>query len=213
MIEIAVTLVGWAIVVLLAEFLWWKKILRGEYARKLIHILLSLSIAFLPIYLSWDEMFILAGIGMLALVFLRVTKIFSGMYDIERKSWGEFLGPLAIAAVALTEPSKLLFAAVVLHIGLADGLAAIIGTRYGRRNRYKVFGYFKSVAGTATFFVASLLITAGLIIVGDMGPWLSMIPLLLLLPAITTLAENIGIYGVDNALIALVTYIVFSSLV
>lgn len=212
MIEIAATLVGWAVVVLVAELLWWKKILQGEYARKLVHILLSLSIALLPFYLTWNEMFLIAGVGLLALMVIRTTKMFSGMYDIERKSWGDFLGPLAIALVALTEPSKLLFAAVVLHIGLADGLAAIIGTRFGRNNRYRVFGYYKSIVGTVTFFVASLLITSGLILAGDIGPLSTVITLLLLLPSVTTLAENIGIYGVDNALIALVTYVVFSSL-
>jgi dolichol kinase len=46
-------------------------------------------------------------------------------------------------------------------MSLADGLAAVIGTRYGNRQKYLVLGYTKSVLGTLTFFVVSLGILFG----------------------------------------------------
>ena len=35
--------------------------------------------------------------------------------------------------------NHLLFAAAMLHLSIADGLAAVIGTKYGKGNTYKVF--------------------------------------------------------------------------
>lgn len=197
------TLAAWSLIILAVEWLWRRGKLRGEYARKTVHILLSVSLAFMPLYLSWNLIQIGAILSILGVVLLRTTKQIQSVYDVKRSSLGDVVGPLAIAIIAFLEPSRSLFAAVVLHIGLADGLAAVVGTRFGKSNQYVVLGSKKSWAGTATFFVCSFMITLGLIMFGPAIGFATLWPLLVLLPMATTLVENFGVYGSDNALIAL----------
>lgn len=210
MFEIIATIVLWAGILLFSELLWRMKIIKGEYARKAVHILISLSIAFTPYYLSWQQIQLLGTIGLAGAIGVRLSGLFKGAYDIKRKSLGDIFGPAAILAVAFMEPHPALFMAVMLHTGVADGVAAIVGTSYGEGNSYKVLGYTKSVAGTAGFFATSLLATAGLIAFGGIGSFGELWPLLIILPLATTIIENIGVYGVDNVLITLVTVAIFS---
>lgn len=202
------TLAAWSLVILVVEMLWRRGKLKGEYARKTIHILLSVSLAFTPLFLSWNWIKIGGVISVISVFVMRKTKLIQSVYDVKRFSWGDVAGPAAITLIAFFEPSRSLFAAVVLHIGLADGLAAVIGTKYGQSNKYKVLGNNKSWAGTATFVICSLLITLGLILFGPPLGFAALWPLLILLPLFTTLVENFGVYGSDNALIAL-TVIIF----
>lgn len=209
MLEIIATLSSWAIALLLSEYLWRKKLMRGEYARKTVHILISLSIASTPYYLSWNLIQMLGGLGLAAVIFMRLTHFFKSTYDIPRKSWGDIIGPLSILLLAFLEPPAIIFVAVMLHTGLADGLAAIIGTKYGKGNGYKVMGYDKSLAGTFAFFLTSVVATAGIIAFGNIGSIGSVWILLVIVPIATTIIENIGVYGIDNALITLMTTVVF----
>jgi dolichol kinase len=209
MLEIIITLIGWAVALLLTEYLWHKRVVRGEYSRKLVHILISISIAFTPYYLSWRQIQVIGAVGLVAIVFMRVTHLFKSTYDIQRKSWGDVIGPASIILLAFFEPPAIIFVAVMLHTGVADGVAAIIGTKYGKTNRYKVFGYSKSLAGTGAFFVTSLLATVGLVAFGNLGEFSELIALILIVPIATTIVENIGVYGIDNALITFLTAVVF----
>jgi phytol kinase len=197
------TLAAWSLIILAVELIWRRGKLKGEYARKTVHILLSVSLAFMPLYLSWNMIKIGAVLSLIGVLLLRTTNLIQSVYDVKRSSWGDVVGPAAIAIIAFLEPSKSLFAAVVLHIGLADGLAAVIGTRFGRNNQYTVLGNKKSWAGTTTFIICSFMITLGLILFGPPLGFATLWPLLILLPLATSLVENFGVYGSDNALIAL----------
>jgi dolichol kinase len=60
----------------------------------------------------------------------------------------------------------------MLHVALADGFAAIIGTKYGRAWAYKVFGQTKTIIGSMTFWVVSLCILGiGLLFAHDLIPF------------------------------------------
>jgi dolichol kinase len=89
-----------------------------------------------------------------------------------------------------------------LHVGLADGFAAVVGTTYGKNNQYKVFGQTKSLAGTATFYIFSLLITTAVVVL-DHGAFASPLLIVLLMPPLATALENVGIYGSDNLILPL----------
>ena len=81
----------------------------------------------------------------------------------------------------------------------ADGLAAVIGTRFGNRHRYTVLGSHKSLIGTLTFFGVSCLI------LGNYAAWTSNVAPLLLLPVAVgaTILENVAGWGLDNAAVPL----------
>jgi dolichol kinase len=86
-------------------------------------------------------------------------------------------------------------------MSLADGLAAVVGTWYGRGNTYRVLSHAKSVAGTATFIVVSALILAAYAAFGSGSlPGLREAAAAV---AGAAILENLGLYGLDNLLVPL----------
>ena len=83
-------------------------------------------------------------------------------------------------------------------MSLADGLAAIIGTRYGNKQKYAVFGYTKSIVGTVTFFVVSfsILMAYSYYAASSLSfAWIVGISVL------ASIVENLAIRGLDNLLV------------
>ena len=83
-------------------------------------------------------------------------------------------------------------------MSLADGFAAVIGTRYGQRFRYIVFGHAKSILGTLTFFVVSALILLGFS--RESGQHLTAVFIFDLSVGASAI-ENLGVAGLDNLLV------------
>lgn len=193
----------------LTQLLWHTRAVRGENARKLFHIMSCSFAAFWPMYLSWPQIQIVGMAMAFCILIIRGLKLFPGLYEVKRRSWGELFIVVMVLIAAFIEPSRVVFAAAALHVALPDGLAAIMGVRYGRKNQYKVFGYTKSLAGTATFFVTSLVIMIGIYMLGDISPT-APLAAIIVIPVVTTLIENLAVWGVDNALIATTVVILFS---
>jgi dolichol kinase len=83
-------------------------------------------------------------------------------------------------------------------MSLADGFAAVIGTRYGQRFRYIVFGHAKSILGTLAFLIVSVLILIGYS--QESGQHLTAIFIFDLSVAASAI-ENLGVAGLDNLLV------------
>lgn len=198
-------------IVLTVEVLWRAKIVAGEYARKIVHILAGTVVAFLPYFLNWRELELLGTLGIVGVLFVRFSGLFRSWYDVNRVSWGDLIGSAFFVGLAFFEPSKIVFMGAVLHVSLADGFAAVVGTKYGKSSQYKVLGCTKSRAGTATFFVVSLLIMTGLMLFAQTTEPIPYVALLLV-PLATTAGENFSMYGIDNAVISSVVLVLFSAL-
>ncbi len=142
------------------------------------------------------------GIIIFAIVFLRLTGTARSFFAVKRRTVGDILGPLTIGILAFFNPPVVLFSLVVLHVTLADGMAAVIGARFGESTGYSVLGYKKSIAGTLTCFMFSFFIMVGTFIFGHFS---GKVPIesLFVIPLIVTLVENISVMGIDNTLIAL----------
>ena len=127
--------------------------LSPELVRKLAHMSSAVFAALLPLVLSFSEIAIL-GVGFAGLmaVSLRVG-IFNAIHGVSRATYGEVFFPLGIAALAVACPSKLPFAFGVLVLGVCDGLAALVGERFGRRV-VPLVQTRKTLWGTSTFLVA-----------------------------------------------------------
>lgn len=188
---------------LLNEYLWKKKILKGEGSRKFMHILIGSYGAFWPFFMSWRQIQLITFLAVSFIIFIRVTGIFHSVYSVRRKSWGDLVAPGTMGLLALFEPTKLVFAAAVLHIALADGLAAVIGTRYGKGNTYKVLWNKKSVIGTMTFMIMSFNILVWLFVRGEVGFTPITLPALFIIPFSTAYIENISPWGSDNLFVPL----------
>ena len=102
--------------------------------------------------------------------------------------------------IALMTTNKWIYAAALLQMSLADGLAAVIGTKYGGRYKYLVFGHPKSLAGTVTFFVVSF--TVLVVFNGHFPNELSLL-LIFGISLFASFLENIFIMGLDNLLVPL----------
>lgn len=182
---------------LVAEYGYDRKWWHGEGARKLVHIVVGIQAAIWPLYLDWFEIRLISIVLTLGFIVCMRLKVFQSLGAIERLSYGEVLFALAIGAVTLVTDSPSIFAAAILHMSVADGMAALIGTKFGKTTRYKVFGHTKSIVGTATFFVTScaILIVYGLVTGGLAAPFI------VGGAVIAATLENLGLYGFDNILV------------
>ena len=198
MLRIIIVLLVILILLIIVEYLWRIKNYHTELTRKFIHITVGSFVAFWPYFLHWDQIDLLALGFLVVIVFSRLATIFSSIHSFIRRTIGDLLFALVIPVVALITHDRLIFTIAILHLSLADGVAAVVGTRYGKKHRYKVFGQYKSIVGTVAFWLCSLtLITKFMIITNTNDAWLKII----WLPLIATAMENIGVYGTDNILV------------
>jgi phytol kinase len=156
-VVLAVALFG----VLLAgvELLQRRARLEAEVPRKVVHIGSAVIAAGLAFVLDPSEIVVL-GLGFAVFMLLsRRFGLLPSVHDVTRSTRGEIFFPLGVAVLALVAGDRAQFVYGVLVLGLADGLAGVIGERYGSR-RLSVAGSEKSVEGSATFFVVAAVIGA-----------------------------------------------------
>ncbi|HUD06274.1 MAG TPA: hypothetical protein VMR34_00125 [Candidatus Saccharimonadales bacterium] len=207
----ATGLVGLVIVVL-AEIAWRVWRIPNEISRKSVHICIACFVAFWPLYLSYQT------IGFIAILLLIITilssrlAILGSIHEVSRQSFGAYLFPISILVLALIKPEHLIFTLAMLNLGLADGFPALIGRKFGDSNKYKVFGQTKSVTGTTSAFLASILILSVAKFVD--GPQLVLLSWfgVFMLAVLVALTENIAALGTDDLLVPLVVTLVLKSL-
>lgn len=196
-------------VLVFAEILWRLKILESEHSRKLVHILVGTFAATWAFYLDISQILLLSAAMFLVVLVSRLLGIFSAIHSVKRKTWGELFFPLGIALCALLADSPWVFMAAILHVSIADGLAAIIGRRYIRSHGYKVLGQQKTWVGSLAFFNTSLLIVIAVVL---LVPELQFLPVVMLLvPVLATAAENLGLYGSDDLLVPLIVTLLLTA--
>lgn len=118
-------------------------------------------IAFLsPLFLSQKEVIVVSVIFALVLFSTRTTTLFSSIHAVKRNTLGEVFLPIGVALCAiffLPQDIKA-FQFGVLVMGICDGLAGLIGETFGK-HYFKLFNRRKSIEGTLTFFLSSLILT------------------------------------------------------
>ena len=201
MIFIVANMVVIGFMLLINEQLWQRKLIRGEAARKLAHIAIGSFIATWPIYMAYSDIRIALVLGIIGAVVVRHYVVFRSIFDVKRRSLGDIAAPVIILAAAFLEPTKTIFAVTVLHIAFADGLAALIGSRFGRTSTYNIMKQKKSIVGTATFFVASMLIMVCAAIFRTTLDVPAMLIYIVAIPFTATLVENISPRGLDNVFV------------
>jgi phytol kinase len=172
----------------------------AERSRKFVHITVGSFVAFWPFFLSRYQIIALSLVFLVGVIFSKYQNVFSAIHSVHRPTWGEVCFALAVGLVALLTADKWIYMAALLQMSLADGLAAVIGTAYGRKTRYKILGHTKSMAGTLTFFVVSALI---LTVYSKYGGHPLSAASVLALSLAAGLIENIGIKGLDNLFVPL----------
>lgn len=202
------------VILLSSEWLWRARIAKGERARKFIHILAGMWMAFWPYYLPYSYILLLGVAALALLLYSRVTNLFHAIYAVRRHTYGELFFALGIIVCAYLARADWVFATSILLLALADGGAAVVGKMWGRGNQYKVFGsslLTKSIAGTAAYCILAFgSISIGVLLGGTQA---QDVPLLALvaLPFGLAIVENASPYGVDNLLTPLFAMVALQS--
>jgi phytol kinase len=196
------------LILLLAEYLSRYRGVHSELTRKLVHTLVGVFVAFWPFFLSWRQIQMLSVAFLLVVLISIKLNIFGSIHAVKRNVMGEVLFAMIIGILAFISTDEWIFTAAMLHLSLADGLAAIIGLAYGDKNSYKVLGETRSLAGSLTFFFTSSIIMLFYTIAGN-ADYSGMT--LIGLPVIATIAENFAIKGTDNLIIPLLVAFTLTS--
>jgi len=197
---LVISILGIFAVLCASELGWRKHWLNNEVGRKFVHITVGSFVAFWPFFLSWNEIRLLSLAFFVTVIVSARLKLFRAINSVQRPTYGEVFFALTVGLLTLITHSKGVYAAALLQMSLADGFAAIVGTRYGRDNKYHLWGHNKSIVGTATFIVTSLVILTGYSVFSVNGLPAGIIALGALGAA---LLENVAPLGLDNLIVPL----------
>jgi dolichol kinase len=201
MVSFTIALIILSVILLSGEVLWHKKILRGESARKFIHSSAGAFIATWPFFIDFKIIQIWSVVALAVVFIVRKYGLVKVGYDVKRTSYGELWYLVAVLLAASVTTTPWIFMVAILHMALADSLAAVIGKRFGKGNSYEILNATKSVVGTAVFYVVSLVLT-GIFLHYNMIQYKHVaLGLLFCLPILATAAENFAPYGLDNLLV------------
>jgi phytol kinase len=224
------------LIFLSSEYLVHKGITHGELSRKYIHVLVGLTLAASCFVLNINQIILVCVVLNLSLIladrifaFLEHKKFKKGSFGAHLKSafkvydesqegvkrWtiGHLVYAVGITLVAVIFKSESLFFTTTLILALADGSAALVGKKYGIY-LFRVPGGVKSVEGSVTFFLVTVMIVALYILAlntGEFGEYASLSLgyktafNVLLVSGIITASEAIVAYGLDNITIPLVS--------
>ncbi|MEK7594390.1 MAG: hypothetical protein AAB436_01990 [Patescibacteria group bacterium] len=180
------------------EFWWRWRTVHGEMSRKFIHISVGCFVATWPFFLSWRQIQFLSIAFLIIVCLSKYFKLFQAIHSVQRPTWGEIFFAASVGLITLITQDKWIYAAALLQMALADGLAAIIGVQFGNRRRYQVTGHPKTVIGTLTFFAVSFaILLAYSRLSGTDLPVNSMV----MIGILASLIENLATRGLDNLLV------------
>ncbi|MDP2708537.1 MAG: hypothetical protein Q8O93_00580 [bacterium] len=168
--------------------------LSGELSRKFAHIASAVAVVFLPYFLNKWQIVILISLFVLLLGISKRFNILESLHSIKRKTWGEIFLPIGVgvSAILFLPYNLAAFQFGILVMGFSDGLAGMLGKKFGNRS-YNLFGAEKTYFGSLVFFVVTLII---FMLFTDEGIY--MVPKAILASSLLTVMEAIFNYGSDN---------------
>ena len=139
-----------------------------------------------------------------------IYRLFPIIEDVDRKSYGTLFYCLSLLFLVTIfwnkDPLSLFVGVFIMTFG--DGLAGLLGKNF-KSNSWTILNQKKSLIGTATMFMVSLIITLSLAYFGgyEISFFLPFIALL------ATIIEQISIAGIDNFFVPIISAIAFNLLV
>jgi phytol kinase len=176
----------------------------GEFTRKIVHI----GSGNVVLLAWWLQIPTTIGIGaaivagIIALLSYSVP-ILPSLNSVGRKSLGTFFYAVSFGVLFACFWTKYPEFTVmgILIMAWGDGLAAVVGQRFGQ-HPYEIFGGKKSLEGSLTMFLVSFLM-AGLILSSTQGNPLSSWGIALVVAMVATGLESFSWLGIDNLLVPL----------
>lgn len=186
-----------------AEFLYKRK-LSADITRKIVHIGGGIVAALLPVFLDLKTVIVIGGGFFLFLVWSKRKNFLNSVHKINEESIGALLyaPSLTLTAIVLWPINQLAFQGAALVLGLSDGIAGIIGRKYGKR-KYSITGT-KTVEGSIVFFLITALILSAILLANSSQPLLIKMMFVFGGSLLLTIIEALFGKGWDNLFIPLV---------
>ena len=205
---LVLTILAVFVILLLAEYLARRTKMHPELTRKFVHMVVGSFVAFWPFFLSWRQIQLLSLAFLIVILASIKLTFFRSIHTTPKRAIGEISFVVVIGILAFLSSNEWIFMAAMLNLAIGDAMAAIIGLLFGGGNQYKVFGKVKSVAGTAAFFVVSLLIMTAYI---TLSTDTANLTALFLVPVLATATENVAVHGTDNLIMPVLIALMLSS--
>ncbi|MBD0300527.1 MAG: phosphatidate cytidylyltransferase [Nitrososphaera sp.] len=195
----------WVVLILLIAGVVNRFADKPEIVRKIVHI----GTGNVILIAWWLD--IPASIGITASILASAITLLSyrlpilpGINSVGRQSLGTFFYSVSFGILVawfwyLQQPQYAALGILVMTWG--DGLAALIGQRFGQ-HKYKVFGTEKSWEGSLTMMLVSYLVSS-LILVGTQGNSWQTWAISLIVAVIATALEAVSFLGIDNLTVPL----------
>jgi phytol kinase len=194
-----------AAVVLTAEGLHRYQVINSENARKLVHIG-SGNVILLAWWLGIPAVVTIAAAILAGIVALLSYKFpfLPGINSVGRKSLGTFFYAISIGSLVawfwpLEQPWQAALGILIMAWG--DGLAALIGQKFGK-HPYTIWGIQKSWEGSLTMFVASFAVSC-LVLFFGLGYFWQIWLISLAVALFATILEFFSKLGIDNLTVPL----------
>jgi phytol kinase len=195
----------WVLLILLIAWVVNRFADKPEIVRKIVHI----GTGNVILIAWWLD--IPASVGITASILASAITLLSyrlpilpGINSVGRQSLGTFFYSVSFGILVawfwyLQQPQYAALGILVMTWG--DGLAALIGQRFGK-HKYKVFGTEKSWEGSLTMMFVSYVVSS-LILVGTQGnSWQTWV-ISLIVAVIATALEAVSFLGIDNLTVPL----------
>lgn len=208
LLQFVLTGLGGLAILLACEVLIRSKTIKGEYARKLVHIAISVYAASWAFYLNRQTIVLISVILFAAVLFTQKFHVLKSMQSVRRVTYGELYYPIGIGLSAFLFKEPAIYAIAVLHMGLADGFAAIVGVSMANKaKKFRYRGALKTLEGSLTFasisFVLNMLYWFFFVNNTGLLEPVGAIVYSLSCAAILAVAEIISPRGSDNVIIPL----------
>jgi len=172
-----------------------------EYTRKLVHLgsgFITLSFGFL--FSTHWPVLLLCILFVLLMLATKHFGMFGAVHSVQRKSDGAIYFPFATYltfSFSLYLGKPLFYFIAIAVLSASDTIAALVGRRYGF-NQYNVEGEWKSLEGSAMFFLSCYLIVHISLLLGTDISRLNSVLAAFWVAILATLFEAIFTRGTDN---------------
>lgn len=153
--------------------------------------------------MTWREIQLLSLALFIGVLISYQFGVFGSIHNVKRRTSGELWYPVGIGLSALLTVQPWIFCVAILHLSLADGLAAIVGKKYGIMH-YRVGEHTRSIIGSFAFLIISFcLCIFAFVVLRNEIPGMSL-GVFAVTPFLATAVESVSRRGLDNVFIPLV---------
>jgi phytol kinase len=178
-----------------------------EWTRKFVHFAGGLLVAAFPWLFASRWTVLALAVAFAGIIGLsRSFGLLGSVHGVERRSEGALYYPIAICLLFMVSRGHpVLYLISILTLVLADALAAVVGSTYGRC-LYEVEADRKSVEGSVAFFLTTFLVVyLPLLLLTEIDRGVSVL-IGAQVALLVTCFEAISLRGSDNLIIPLATY-------